>query len=71
MNGRFTGVLHVCAWIMGRACMSLILIGLPSMGWAQTVPDSGTLQQQQQQQLEQDRREQLPTQAPEVEPDFC
>ncbi|MCA9469023.1 MAG: ShlB/FhaC/HecB family hemolysin secretion/activation protein [Nitrospira sp.] len=68
MNGRFTGVLHVCAWIMGRACMSLILIGLPSVGWAQTVPDSGTLQQQQQQQLEQDRREQLPTQAPEVEP---
>ncbi len=53
--------------------VSLVIIGClidsPSVSRAQTVPDAGVMQQQPQQQIEQERRERLPSQTPGLVPE--
>lgn len=60
---------HHELWLSLIGLAAGILIGVPSVSRAQTIPDAGVLQQQPQQQIEEERRERLPSQAPSLTPE--
>lgn len=59
---------HSESWSVAILLAAGILMGAPSLGRSQTIPDAGVLQQQPQQHIEQERRERLPAQAPSPAP---